>query len=74
MDEAQFLKATVVIPVSDFYDTTAWYERVLGFETCYIHDHRGERGDFANYAIMGRDGADVHFIMDEGGPARHTGG
>ena len=70
MGEPQFLKAQVVIPVSDIYETTAWYERVLGFETRYIHGsgRRGETEDFANYAILGRDAVEVHFIMDEGGP------
>jgi uncharacterized glyoxalase superfamily protein PhnB len=68
--DPQFLKAQVVIPVSDIYETTAWYERVLGFETRYIHGSgkRGETEDFANYAIIGRDLVEVHLIMDEGGP------
>ena len=71
MGEPMFIKTQVVIPVSDIYDTTAWYERVMGFETRYIHGRgrRGETEDFANYAIMARDTAEVHFIMDEGGPA-----
>jgi catechol 2,3-dioxygenase-like lactoylglutathione lyase family enzyme len=49
-----FIKAQVVIPVSDIYDTTAWYERVMGFETRYIHGRgrRDETEDFANYGIM----------------------
>jgi catechol 2,3-dioxygenase-like lactoylglutathione lyase family enzyme len=70
MGEPQFLKAQVVIPVSDIYDTTSWYERVLGFETRYIHGsgRPDDTEDFANYAIMGRDTIEVHFIMDEGGP------
>jgi len=70
MSDPQFLKATVVIPVSDIYDTTAWYERVLGFQARYIHGkgRPGETEDFANYAIMSRDGVEVHFIMDEDGP------
>jgi hypothetical protein len=66
MGEPQFLKAQVVIPVSEIYETTAWYERVLGFETRYIHAG-DEAEDFANYAIMARVTAEVHFIMDEGG-------
>jgi len=67
MGETLFLKAQVVMPVNDVYETTAWYERVLGFETRYIHGS-GKRGeDFANYAIVGRDLMEVHFIMDEGG-------
>lgn len=70
MDGHQFIKAQVVIPVSDIHDTIAWYERVLGFETRYVHGsgRRGETEDFANYAIMGRDTTEVHFIMDERGP------
>lgn len=70
MGDPQFLKTQVVIPVSDIYETTAWYERVLGFETRYIHGSgkRGETKDFANYAIIGRDLVEVHLIMDEGGP------
>ena len=69
MGEPQFLKATVVLPVSDIYDTNAWYERVLGFETLYIHGkgRRDETEDFANYAILSRDAVQVHFILDEGG-------
>ena len=70
MGEPQFLKAQVVIPVSDLYETIAWYERVLGFETRHIHGSgkRGETEDFANYAIIGRDFVEVHLTMDEGGP------
>lgn len=69
MGEPLFLKAQVVIPVGDIYEIIEWYERVLGFETRYIHGSgkRGETEDFANYAIVGRDLVEVHFIMDEGG-------
>jgi hypothetical protein len=54
MGVPMFIKAQVVIPVSDIYDTTAWYERVMGFETRYIHGRgrRDETEDFANYGIM----------------------
>ena len=70
MDEPQFLKATVVLPVNDIYDTNAWYERALRFETLYVHGkgRRGEGEDFANYSIMRRDAVHVHFILDEGRP------
>jgi uncharacterized glyoxalase superfamily protein PhnB len=70
MSDAQFLKVTTILPVSDIYDTTAWYERVFGFQTQYIHGsgRRGEAEDFANYATMKRDLVVVHFILDEGGP------
>jgi uncharacterized glyoxalase superfamily protein PhnB len=69
MSEAQFLRTTLILPVSDIYDTIAWYERALGFQSRYVHGggRRGEAEDFANYAIMGRDAVEVHFILDEGG-------
>lgn len=43
---------------------------MLGLQTRYIHGkgRRGEREDFANYAILTRDAAEVHLILDEGGP------
>jgi catechol 2,3-dioxygenase-like lactoylglutathione lyase family enzyme len=70
MSEPQFLKTTIILPVSDIYETTEWYERMLGFATHYIHGsgRRGEAENFGNYAIMGRDAVEVHFILDEGGP------
>jgi len=56
--------------VTDIYDTLAWFERALVFQTRYIHGSgkRGEAENFANYAIMARDLVEVHFIMDENGP------
>jgi uncharacterized glyoxalase superfamily protein PhnB len=70
MAEPQFLGVTLILPVSDIYDTIAWYERALGFSTVYVHGkgRRGEEEDFANYLIMTRDAVQVHFILDEGGP------
>ena len=69
MTDSQFLKTTIILPVSDIYDTIAWYEKALGFQSCYVHGNgrRGEAQDFANYAIMNRDAVEVHFILDEGG-------
>ena len=71
MTELQFLKTTIILPVSDLYAAIEWYERALGFQSRYIHGNglRGEAEDFANYAIMGRDAVEVHFILDEGGAA-----
>jgi uncharacterized glyoxalase superfamily protein PhnB len=64
----QFLGTKLILPVSDIYDTTAWYEKVFGFETVYLHGEgrRGEAEDFCNYAIMARDNVEVHFMLDEG--------
>jgi uncharacterized glyoxalase superfamily protein PhnB len=70
MADSQFLKTTIILPVSDIDETIAWYESALGFESRYIHGsgRRGETEDFANYAIMSCDAVEVHFILDEGGP------
>ena len=70
MSTPQFLHPTIILPVSDIYETVAWYERVLGLQTQYVHGsgRRGEAEDFANYATMNRDSVEVHFILDEGGP------
>ena len=70
MDDGQFLKTTVILPVSDIDETLAWYANALGLQTRYVHGsgRRGEAEEFANYAIMGRDAIEVHFILDEGGP------
>jgi catechol 2,3-dioxygenase-like lactoylglutathione lyase family enzyme len=64
----QFLKTTQILPVNDIYETTSWYEKVLGLKTVYLHGEgrRGEVEDFCNYAIMVRDAVEVHFILDEG--------
>jgi uncharacterized glyoxalase superfamily protein PhnB len=66
----QFIKTSIILPVGDIYDTTAWYEKVLDMQTDYIHGEgrRGESRAFANFAIMSRDGVEVSFILDEGGP------
>jgi catechol 2,3-dioxygenase-like lactoylglutathione lyase family enzyme len=70
MDNGQFLKTTIILPVSDIDETLAWYEKALGLQTKYVHGkgRRGEAEKFANYAIMVRDAIEVHFILDEGGP------
>src|SRR5690606_30012202 len=70
MKEHQFLKTTSILPVSDIYETLAWYEGTLGFRAVYIHGEgrRGEAEDFANYAVLRRDAVEVHFILDEDGP------
>jgi uncharacterized glyoxalase superfamily protein PhnB len=67
MGEPQVLRALVVLPVDDIARATEWYGRVLGLETVYIHG--GVRaGEVANYAIMVRDGVQVHLILDEPPP------
>ncbi len=67
MSDSTFLKTTVILPVSDLYKCISWYQSVLGFQTSYIHGNGrpGEDPNFANYAILFRDGVEVHLILDE---------
>ena len=64
MNEQQFLQTILVLPVHDIQESTDWYADMLGFETVYIHS--GDREDEPdNYAILQRDTAVVHLILDE---------
>jgi len=64
MNDSGFVRAVLVLPVGDMKQARAWYESVLGFETAYLHDDPVEDPD-GNYAILRRDGAEVHLILDE---------
>ncbi len=44
--------------------TREWYERVLDFETTYLHSDPVEDPD-GNYAILKCDSAELHLILDE---------
>jgi uncharacterized glyoxalase superfamily protein PhnB len=70
MNTNQFLKTTIILPVTDIDETIAWFQHALDFQTRYIHGsgRKGEAKDFANYAIMTRDAVEIHFILDESGP------
>lgn len=61
---AQLVKAQVVLPVSDMTAAREWYARALGFETVYLHRDPVEDPE-GNYAILRRDGAEVHLLLDE---------
>ena len=67
MAEEQFLRTILVLPVSNIEESIAWYRTALGFETLYLHegDHEGEA---TNYAILRRESATVHLILDEPPP------
>jgi uncharacterized glyoxalase superfamily protein PhnB len=65
MTHEQFLETIVVLPVSNIEESTAWYREVLAFETVYLHEG-DEEGEATNYAILRREGAVVHLILDEG--------
>ena len=64
MSQSSFIRAVLVLPVSNMKVTTAWYENVLGLETIYLHNDPVEDPD-GNYAILRRDGAEIHLILDE---------
>lgn len=63
-----FLSTKPVLPVRDIAEACGWYRRVMGFETVYLHD--GDEGEPANYAVLKRDGVEVHLILDEPPPHR----
>jgi len=67
MSEAQFIRTITCMPVDDILHATSWYEKALGLETTYLHegDHEGEE---TNYAVMQRDGVEVHLVLDEPPP------
>lgn len=67
MGQPQLLRTNTVLPVHDIPTATAWYEKALGFETVYLHEGR-DASEVTNYAILRRDGLDVHLILDEPPP------
>ena len=64
MSERSYVKAQLVLPVDDMKRARAWYADALGFETVYLHDDPVEDPE-GNYAILRRDGAEVHLLLDE---------
>ncbi len=64
MHNKQLCRTVTVLPVADLAQAVAWYEQTLGLETIYLHE--GSTLDEAtNYAILARDGVEVHLILDE---------
>ena len=64
MSASHFVCAQLVLPVSDVRQTREWYERVLDFETKYLHSDPADDPE-GNYAILRRDDAELHLILDE---------
>jgi len=66
------LRRTItVLPATDISRASDWYGRVLGLETVYLHE--GTRaGEETNYAVLLRDGTQVHLILDEPAPYKNT--
>ena len=60
----RFVRAVLVLPVRDLKQARAWYHNALGFETVYLHQDPVDDPE-GNYAILRREGAEVHLILDE---------
>lgn len=67
MTEKQFNRTITVLPVNDISQSCEWYEKALGLETVYLHEGVHE-GEVTNYAILVRDGVNIHLILDEPPP------
>jgi uncharacterized glyoxalase superfamily protein PhnB len=65
MARGEFLRTITVLPVSDLQQATDWYRLALGLEVVYLHEGM-QPGEATNYAILQRDGIEVHLILDEG--------
>jgi len=64
MSATSFVRAVLVLPVADMRQARDWYAHALGFETVYLHDDPEDDPE-GNYAILRREGAEVHLILDE---------
>ena len=64
MSKGSFVRAVLVLPVRDMKEARGWYAHALNFETTYLHDDPIEDPE-GNYAILRRDGAELHLILDE---------
>ena len=64
MSENQCLRTITVLPVKDIAESCDWYEKALQLETIYLHEGEAE-GEATNYAILHRDGIEIHLFLDE---------
>lgn len=64
MNKSRFVRAILVLPVDDMQQARAWYAKALDFETVFLNQDPVEDPE-GNYAILRRDGAEVHLILDE---------
>jgi len=63
----QFDCTITVLPVRGIDPACEWYQRVLGLNTRYRHEGRHAHEE-TNYAVLERDGVQVHLILDEPSP------
>ena len=66
---SQFLRTVTVLPVDDIGVAAKWYKHALGLNTAYLHEGEDDT-EATNYAILARDGVEVHLILDEPPPHR----
>jgi uncharacterized glyoxalase superfamily protein PhnB len=64
MSKSSCVQAVLVLPVGDMRLAREWYANALGFATVYLHNDPAEDPE-GNYAILRRDTAEVHLILDE---------
>ena len=64
MNQQQFVKTTTILPVDNIEKCCKWYKQTLGLKTTYLHEGENEN-EATNYAILERDGVEIHLILDE---------
>ncbi|MDN5216426.1 VOC family protein [Fulvivirgaceae bacterium BMA12] len=64
MSNPQFIRTITVLPVNDIQKCYEWYGQVLGLKTVYLHEGEHE-SEPTNYAVLERDGIQIHLILDE---------
>src|SRR5688572_16126706 len=64
MSASQFISAQLVLPVRHMPESCAWYTRALDFETVFLNTDPEDDPE-GNYAILRRDTAELHLILDE---------
>ena len=63
MSSPTFVRVSLVLPVNNMAAACDWYAQTLGFATIFLNsDDDDPQG---NYAILRRDDAEVHLVLDE---------
>lgn len=64
MEQKQFINTIIVLTVDDIAKCCGWYGETLGLKTVYLHEGENEN-EVTNYAVLKRDGVEIHLILDE---------
>lgn len=64
MPAPTFVAAQLVLPVRNMPESCAWYARALDFEVVFLNTDPEDDPD-GNYAILRRDSAELHLILDD---------